>query len=570
MAAIDKRVPGLRALREYRRELFGSDVVAGLSVAAVAVPIGIAYAQLAGFPPQTGLYSAIFPLIAYAFFGTSRQLIVNPDSAACAIVAATLAPLAAGDPLRYNDLSVTLALLVGVFCIAGGLLHLGVLANFLSRPILTGYMNGIALSILVGQIGPLFGFAVPGDGFFRKLAHFVLGLDQTHLLTFATGASVFVLLRALKHLAPRIPAPLVAVVVAIAAAFFFDFARRGVAVVGVVPSGLPLPRVPSSVAPNELGTLALDACGIVLVSFCSMMPTARGFAAKNGYRIDANQDFIALGMSNLASGLGQGFVVSGADSRTAVGVAAGGKTQVTSIVAAAAIAAVLMFLTGPLAYLPRAALAAIVISAVIGLFDLVPLIYYYRVSRAEFYMSIVATLGVITLGVLPGILITVGLALLRLVSLAANPHDAVLGIIDDPTGGYASDEPDARKIPGLTIYRYNASIVFFNADHLKDRVRALLAESSPSWLLIDAGPSPVLDVTGAEALDTLRGELAGRGIVLAIARPHGLFRTILDLSGVSERIGSERLFPTVREGVNAFVHEHGVTDGSRPNRHRHA
>jgi MFS superfamily sulfate permease-like transporter len=293
------------------------------------------------------------------------------------------------------------------------------------------------------------------------------------------------------------------------------------------------------------------------------MPTARGFAAKNGYRIDANQDFIALGVSNLASGLGQGFVVSGADSRTAVGDAAGGKTQVTSLVAAVAIAAVLMFLTAPLAYLPRAALAAIVISAVIGMFDLVPLAYYYRVSGAEFAFSIVATLGVITLGVLPGILIAVGLALLRLLSLAANPHDAVLGIVDDPSGGYASDEPHARRIPGLTIYCYNASIVFFNADHLKDRVHAVLVESPSSWLLIDAGPSLVLDVTGAEALDTLRRELADRGIVLAIARSQGLFQLMLDRSGVTERIGAQHLFPTVREGVHAFVREHGVADGSR-------
>src|SRR5262245_49402469 len=555
MAALPDWMPGLRALRDYRREWLGNDVVAGLSVAAVAVPIGIAYAQLAGFPPETGLYSAIFPLIAYAIFGTSRQLVINPDSAACAIVAATLTPLAAGDPVRYGDLSVALAVLVGVLCIVGGVLRLGVLANFLSRPILTGYMNGIALSILVGQLGPLFGYAVPGDGFFRKVGAFVAGLSQTHMLTLAIGGALFVLLRVFKHATPSVPAPLVAVVVGIVAAFALDFASRGVAVVGRVPGGMPVPRLPATVAPEELLSLAFDACGIVLVSFCSMMPTARGFAAKNGYRIDANQDFIALGLSNIASGLGQGFVVSGADSRTAVGDAAGGKTQVTSLVAAATIASVLLFFTAPLAYLPRSALAAIVISAVIGLFDLAPLGYYYRVSRAEFAFSIVATLGVITLGRLPGILIAGGLALLRLLSLAGNPHDAVLGIVDDPSGGYASDEPHARRIPGLTIYRYNASILFFNADHLKDRVHGLLAESPPSWLLIDAGPSLVLDVTGAEALDGLRRELADRGIVLAIARPNGLFQRMLDVSGITERIGRQYLFPTVREGVHAFARE---------------
>jgi len=550
-------VPGLRALRDYKREWLGSDVIAGLSVAAVAVPIGIAYAQLAGFPPETGLYSSLFPLIAYALFGTSRQLIVNPDSAACAIIAATLTPLAAGDPARYADLSVTLAVLVGIFCIAGGLLHLGVIANFLSRPILTGYMNGIALSILIGQLGPLFGFTIAGEGFFRKLASFVAHLNETHAVTLVTGAGLFILLRGLKQTVPRIPAPLVVVVIAIAAAHLLGLERQGVAVVGAVPAGFPVPRLPATVALDEIGSLAFSACGIVLVSYCSMMPTARGFAAKNGYRVDANQEFIALGASNLAAGLSRGFVVSGADSRTAVGDAAGGKTQVTSIVAAATIALVLLFLTPPLAYLPKAALAAIVISAVIGLFDLAPLGYYYRVSRPEFVLSIVATLGVITLGVLPGIVIAVGLALMRLLSLAANPHDAVLGIIDDATGGYASDEPHARKIPGLTIYRYNASMLFFNADHLKDRVHAVVGESALTCLLIDAGPSLVLDVTGAEALDTLRQELADRGIVLAIARSHGLFRLMLDRSGLSERIGADHLFATVREGVDAFVrHQH--------------
>jgi high affinity sulfate transporter 1 len=546
-------LPGLRALRDYRRELFASDVVAGLSVAAVAVPIGIAYAQLAGFPAEIGLYSAIFPLIGYAFFGTSKQLIVNPDSAACAIIAATLAPLAAGDPIRYADLSVTLALLVGVLCIVGGLLRLGVLANFLSRPILTGYMNGIALSILVGQLGPLFGFTVAGDGFFRKLASFASHLNETHVVTLATGVGLFIVLRAVKQFAPRVPAPLVVVVLAIAAAYVLDLQQQGVAVVGAVPGGFPTPRLPTSVAPGELGSLAFSACGIVLVSFCSMMPTARGFAAKNGYRIDANQDFIALGVSNLASGLGQGFVVSGADSRTAVGDAAGGKTQVTSLVAAVAIAAVLMFLTAPLAYLPRTALAAIVISAVIGLFDLAPLSGYYRVSRVEFYFSIVATLGVITLGVLPGIAIAVGVALVRLISLAANPHDAVLGIVDDATGGYASDDPSARRIPGLTIYRFNGPIVFFNADHFKDRVRAVVADSTPSWLLIDATSSLVLDVTGAEAVETLRTELANNGIVLAVARPCGLFLEMLERSGLADRLGADRMFPTVRDGADAFL-----------------
>jgi high affinity sulfate transporter 1 len=547
-------LPGLRVLRTYRREWLASDLVAGVSVAAVALPIGIAYARLAGFPPVVGIYSCILPPVAYALFGSSRQLIVNPDAAACAIVAATLAPMAAGSALRYADLSIALTFLTGLLCIAGGIAGFGAIANFLSRPILTGYLNGIALSIIAGQLDALLGFHVPSAGFFRTLAQVASRLKETHPATLAVGLALFFLLRALKRLAPRVPAPLVAAVLAIGAVYALGLDRQGVAVVGPVPAGFPTPRIPA-VHAGELWPLVLGACGIVLVSFCSMMTTARGFAAKKGYAIDADRDMIALGVCDLASGFTRGFVVSGADSRTAVADSAGGKTQVTALAAAATMAAVLLFLTAPLAYLPTAALAAILISSALGLFDFASLRGYYRLSRPEFRHSLVAMLGVMTVGVLPGVLVAVALALLRLLRLASRPNDAVLGRVEGKETAYGTGGEGGKPIPGLLIYRFDASLVFFNADHFKSRVLALSegAETPLRWLLLDAESISFLDVTGAEALEALRSELAARGAVLTIARYKGLFRAMLEQTGVAERIGAAHLFSTVHAGVQAFL-----------------
>jgi MFS superfamily sulfate permease-like transporter len=370
----------------------------------------------------------------------------------------------------------------------------------------------------------------------------------------ALGVALFGVLRALQRAAPRIPAPLVAVALAIAAVYLLRLDQQGVAVVGTVPAGFPLPRVPA-VGTSDLGPLALGACGIVLVSFCSMMTTARGFAAKNGYAIDANRDFVALGIADLASGVSGGFVVSGADSRTAVADAAGGKTQLTSIAAAAAMILVLFFLTAPLAYLPNVALAAILISSAIGLFDLRSLQRYRRVSRQEFRSSLVTMIGVITLGVLPGVLIAVGLALLRVLARASVPHDAVLGLVQGPDGIHGAElDAGAKPVPEVILYRFDSSLLFFNAGRFHDRVRAVIAaaDQKPKWFLFDAESANLLDLTAADTLEAVRAELAEQGIVLAIARAKEPFRVMLQLTGLAERIGAEHLFPTVHDGALAF------------------
>src|SRR4030095_14823901 len=505
---LSKWIPGIELVHNYPREWFVNDLIAGLSIAAVALPIGIAYAQLAGFAPVVGIYSCILPAIAYAIFGSSRQLVVNPDAAACSIVAVTVAPLAAGNSVRYVELSIVLTSLTGLLCIAGGLVGFGAIANFLSRPILTGYLNGIALTIIAGQLGSLFGFHVGSSGFFREVASAVSQLKATHLPTLLVGVGLLVLLLSLKHFLPRVPAPLIAVTLGGVVVYAFDLVNRGVAVVGEVPAGFPTPILPR-IDGSEIGSLFFGAAGIALVSFCSMMTTARGFAAKNGYRINVNQDMFALGVSDLASAFSRGFVVSGADSRTAVADSAGGKTQVATLVGAAVMAVVLLFFTMPLAYVPIGGLAAILISSSLVLFD----ISLRRASR---------------------------------------PRDAVLGVIQRNGDTHCGE--GGQTIPGLIIYRFEASLVFFNADYFSDRVRALInqAETKPTHLLLDAEAMPFLDVSGAYALDSLRRELADQGIMLAVARARGLFRMMLDRAGVTRKIGIDHFFLTVHEGAERF------------------
>lgn len=555
---IQSWLPGVHLLRTYDTKNLGGDVVAGLSVAAVAIPIGIAYAQLAGAPPQVGIYSAFLAPVAYALFGSSRQLIVNPDAAACAIVAATTAPLAAGDAAKFADLSILLTLFTGVVCIAAGIARFGFIANFLSRPILVGYLNGIAISIIVGQLAKIIGVDVVQGGVFRTLGNLARQIPSLHWTTAIVGLSLLALLLLLKRFAPKVPGPLVAAVVSIIAVYFFALNASGVRTIGTIPAGLPTPHIPS-VATADLGPLALGAVTIMLVSFCSMMTTARGFAAKNGYRIDPNRDLMALGVCDLVSGLTRGFVVSGADSRTAVADSAGGKTQMTSIVTSIAIAVVLLFLTAPLAYLPSAALAAILISSSIGLFDLQSLRRYYHVSKPEFRHAMVAMLGVMTIGVLGGVVIAVVLAILRLLMLGSKPHDAVLGETEADGFVNLATEPGARSISGVVIYRFDASLLFFNADYFASRVRQVISDagSKPSVFVLHAESIPILDITGAGVLESLHVELEQNGIELRIARSKGLFRVMLEQSGVADTIGRERLFATIRAAVDSHSSPQG-------------
>jgi high affinity sulfate transporter 1 len=551
---LERWLPGVADVRHYQVSWLASDLLSGVSVAAIQVPTAIAYAVLAGFSPETGLYASVLPLVAYALLGSSRQLIVGPDSATCAMVAATLLPLAGHDPQRYADYSVVLALLVGGFAVLGGLARAGFIADFLARPILTGFLNGIGLSIIAGQVGKLLGITVQSTDFLWQLGEVASRLGETHALSATLGVGLVAVLIAVKRFAPRIPGPLAGVVVGGLLVAMFDLAARGIRVVGEVPSGLPAFGIPS-VVPADLQALAIGALGIALVSYCSAMLTARSFAARNHYEIDANQDFIALGVANLTSGLSQGFVISGADSRTAVNNAAGGKSRLTGVFAAAATAAVVLFFTGPLRYIPNPALAAVLIMAGVGLLDIATLRTLRAVSRFEFRLSIATTLGVLLAGVLPGILIAVALAIVKLLRLTARPGDAILGEVPGLEGHHdVAEHAGATTVPGLVVYRFEAAPLFFNADHFKARIRAAVASatSRPVWFLYSAEAGNMLDFTGAEALEQVRGELAAQGIRFAIARPRGAFKTMLVRTGLADRIGEAYIFPSVRSAVQAY------------------
>jgi high affinity sulfate transporter 1 len=550
--------PGLIKLLSYSfAEDFRHDLLAGISVAAVALPVAIAYAQLAGFDPVVGLYSSILPLVAYAIFGTSRQMIVNPDAAVCAMVAAAVAPLAGGNVELYWSLSVAVTFLAGGFCIAASFLRLGALAEFLSKPILVGLLNGVAISICLGQAGKLLGFSIESKRIIPQLLEIFAKLPQTQVPTLIVGAASLAILFGLARWVPRLPTAPIILIAAGAAVALFGLDKHGVAILGVVPAGVPplrLPRFPEDDIPSLLGSAA----GLALVLFSSGMLTARSFASKGGYEIDADRELAAFGAANLASALSQGFAVTGADSRTAVAAAAGGRTQVTGLVAAVTITAVLLFLTGPLRYVPIAALGALLVFASISLFDTRTLREIWSIDRTEVVLAVITTLGVVALGAINGILIAVGLALVRFVKLTARPRDEVLGTVDGLPGLHSIERhPDARTFPGLVLYRFDGPLTFFNSDYFKMRALAVAEAAGPElrWFVIDAIPVSQIDMTGLYALRDLRLRLEARGTSLLLAGRRTEFLAWFREAGLYRPEHETWILPTLRQALKAYRRE---------------
>ena len=553
---LTRLAPGLAALSRYDRRWLLKDLLAGISVAAIALPVGLAYAELAGVPAIIGIYSAIFPLFAYALFGSSRQLIVGPDAATCLLVAASLAPLAAGNPERYLALLPVFTLMTGVLYLIAGAARLGFIAAFLSQPILTGYLNGIALIILVGQLPKLLGYPSTAKEFVLQLRELALHVGQSHPPTALLGIAMMAGLLVLGRLAPAVPGALVAVVAGIGAVALFDLQTLGVTVTGALPGGLPVPHL-EVFEPAVYRSLFNDAAAIVLISFASGMLTAKSFARRNHYDIDANQELIAFGASNLASGLAQGFPVTGADSRTAVNNAVGGRSQLVSIVAAAAMLFILLFLKAPLALVPTAALGAVVFVSAISLFDPKGLRDLTRMSWREGLLSFGTTLGVLVLGVLPGVMLAVALSLAWLLMVVSRPQDAVLGRVPGLPGFHSViDYPKATTVPGLLLYRFEANLVFFNIDYFGERLRAAIAGSRTrvEWVIVDASPINWIDATAVQHLDELQRELAAQEITLGVARAKLSLGRAFDPSWVSQRLAATGLgrFPTLKAAVNAF------------------
>ena len=548
-------MPGLAALRNYRfGNDFSRDLFAGLSVAAVALPVSIAYAELAGLSPAVGLYASIGPLLAYALFGTSPQLMVNPDAASCAILAAAVAPLAGGDPSLYLSLATALTLFTGVLCLLASAFRLGAMADFLSKPILVGFLNGIALSIFLGQIGKVLGFQIDASRILPKLLEIVSSLPTTHLPTvLVTLFSVAVLL-VVKRFVARIPAALAVLVLSAVVVKLFDLQSLGVAVLAPVPAGLPLPSLPM-VPLETIPKLLASAAGLALVLFTSGTITSRSFASRGGYDVDVDRELVAYGAANIAASLGGGFVVTGADSRTAMAVTAGGKTQVTGLVAAAMIAVVLLFFTGPLQFVPLAALGVVLISAALSLLDFSSLRQFWRMDRREFGLSLVTTAGVVAVGSINGILVAVTLAIVRFVKHTARPSVELLGKEKGLPGLHSIDRhTSAKAIPGLVLFRFNAPLVFFNADHFKQcALKAAKASGDDlRWFVIDTIPISEIDINGVVVLKDLKQRLASQNVQLVLAGRQSEFVTRMRQMGEPTENVSELTYPTLRQAVNAF------------------
>ena len=562
---IHRFIPGLSTFLHYQRADFRFDCIAGLSVAAVALPVGIAYAEIAGVPAVYGIYSAFLPLLVYAFFGSSRQLITGPDAATCLMVASSLGPLAAGNPERYMELMISLTVITGIIHIILGLCRFGFIANFLSHPILVGYLNGVALIILAGQLPKLFGYKVEAGDFAGKLMEFSQKIDATHIPTLILGVAALGILFAMKRWASQLPAALIVAALSIVAVHVLQLDSQGVAVLGTVPSGFPTLHF-LKFDPQRFEIIVEHAASIALISFTSGILTAKSFSRRNRYDIDANQEMIAFGACNIVNSLVQGFPTTGADSRTAVNNAMGGRTQLVGIIAAGAMILFLLFFTAPLASLPSATLAAIIIVSSFGLFDLPSLRELYAASRRELTFSLVTTAGVLYFDVLPAVLLAIVLTLLWVLLTTSRPHDAVLGRVAGLRGYHdISDYPDAVTYPGLLLYRFDGDILFFNVDYFKQQLLGAIAKSyAPvEWVIVDASPINVLDITALHNLKDLIEDLEGRGITLRFARvKHSLWSYFSSSWVAGQQKAKQRVrYNTLTQAVEAFKQRGQQLDG---------
>jgi sulfate permease, SulP family len=546
--------PGLAQFRDYQRDWLRGDVVAGLTVAAYLVPQVMAYATVAGLEPVVGLWAALVPLAVYAVLGSSRQLSVGPESTTALMTATALGPLAAGDPGRYAALAAAAALIVGAICFVAGLVRLGFLADLLSHPVLIGYMTGVAVIMIGSQLGKVTGVSVEGDEFLDQIRSFIDGLDELHWPTVTLAAAVLVVLLAFAWLVPRLPGPLIAILVAAVVVSVFSLHRNGIKVVGDIPSGLPTPGF-AAIPAADLTALMIPAAGIAIVAFNDNVLTARTFAVRRGQDIDANAELRALGVCNVGTGLMQGFPVSSSGSRTALGDAVGGRTQLYSLVTLVFVLVVMLFGRGVLATFPSAALGALVVYAALRLIDVPEFRRLARFRRSEVILALATTAAVLVFGVLYGVLVAIGLSILELLRRMARAHDGVLGFVPGVAGMHDVDDyPQADLVPGLLVYRYDAPLFFANAENFRERAIAAVNDypGRVEWFVLNAEANVEVDLTALDAVDQLRTELARRGIAFAMARVKQDLRDALEAAGLVDKIGQDYIFPTLPTAVEAY------------------
>ena len=559
-------VPGISVLRTYKREWFRHDLVAGLVLTTLLVPQGMAYAGLAGLPPETGLYTTAAALLAYALFGPSRILVVGPDSTLAPIVFATLVAVAGtgADPARAMALAGALAILMGLICIAAGFAKLGIVAELLSKPVRLGFLNGVALIIIAGQLPKLVGFASQSASVPRELWSFAKGLaaGDALLSTTVIGLASLAIIVGCRHWAPRVPGVALAVVGSIAAVGVLDLQRRGVVAVGTTPHGFPRLAVPN-VSTRDLGNLIVDATGLAFLALADTSPVSRALALKRGDHVDSSHEMVAIGASNIAAGLFHGFPVSGSASRTAVAETNGARTQLTGVIGSAAILAILVFANDLMSNLAIATLAAILISAAFVLADLPTLAWLAKVSRVELALSLATTIGVAWLGPMRGLGVAVALSVIDFLRRAWRPHSAVLGRIINRKGYHdLARHPDAVLAPGLVLFRFDAPLFFANADHFAQEIRAAIDDRPEPirWVVLAAEPITDIDTTAAEMLGSLLDELDSRSVTLVVAEMKGRVKDRLRLYGLADRIGEQSLYPTIGSAMKAYYHAVGLAN----------
>jgi sulfate permease, SulP family len=552
---VDFPIPlGLKNLLFYRREWLGKDCLAGVTVAAYAIPQCMAYADLAGVDPVIGLWTLIPAALVYALLGSSPQLSIGPESTTAVMTAAAIAPLVTAQSENYASLAALLALLVGLVCIVGYLARLGFLANLLSKPILIGYMSGVAVIMITGQLGKISGLSIRENTVFEELGAFFRGINQWHWPTLSLALFLLLFLFTVQRYFPRVPGPLLAVLLGTLAVVLLHLDQKGVAVVGKIADTLPYFALPE-LALDEILPLVTAAVGIALVGYSDNVLTARAFAVRHNHEIDANQEFLALGVANLVVGCCQGFPISSSASRTAIGDSLGSKSQIFSLVAVVGVIMVLLSLRPLLALFPKAALGAIVIYAACKLVDIPAARRLKRFRSSEFNLAVFTMVGVLTTGILNGVVIAIGLSVIDLLARIAHPHDAVLGSVPGVAGLHdIEDWPGAQTIPGLVIYRYDAPLFFANAIDFKQRtLTAIAAEKNPvEWFVLNTEALGELDSTAMDTLEELFKELSRRGIVFALARvKHDLYLE-LKRSRLLDKISEDRIYYTLPAAIEAF------------------
>jgi len=562
-SALARWLPGVVALTHYERGWLSSDIVAGIVLTAFLVPVGMGYAEAAGLEPVYGLYATIGGLLAYGIFGPSRVLVLGPDSSLIPIIAATVVPLAAGDPVAAAAIAAGLAVMSGAIALGAGILRIGFVTDLLSSPIRYGYLNGIALTIIVGQLPKLFGFSVDAEGLVDEIRAFVAGVQagETNAVALAIGLACLIGILALKAWRPRFPGILVVVVVAIVASAVLDAAARwGVSVVGPLPAGLPVPSLPS-VPVEHLDTLVPAAIALALVSMADTAVLSRSVAARSGLRVDPDQELVALGAANAGSALLGGFSISASATRTPIAISAGARSQLTGVIGGLGVLALLVLAPNLVAPLPDSALAAVVIAASLSLVEVAGVRRLLDIRPAEFAISVICFLAIALVGVVPGIFVSVAIALGLFIWRAWRPYSAVLGRLHGVKGYHdISRHPDARRVPGLVLLRWDAPLFFANAEMFRDRVADAIGESPTlaRWVVIAAEPVTDIDTTAAAVLDELMAGLSSRGIQLAFAELKGPVKDWFRRYGLFERVGEKHFFPTVGSAVSAYLAETGV------------